>query len=38
VFDDALDSLREGYEILDTERLDPLHDDHLAGVARPRED
>ncbi|RRJ29031.1 fibrillarin-like rRNA/tRNA 2'-O-methyltransferase [Halocatena pleomorpha] len=25
----------EGYEILDTERLDPLHDDHLAVVARP---
>ncbi len=35
---DVFDTFRsqlEGYEILDTERLDPLHDDHLAVVARP---
>lgn len=25
----------EGYEVLETQRLDPLHDDHLAVVARP---
>jgi rRNA 2''-O-methyltransferase fibrillarin (EC 2.1.1.-) len=35
VFADALDRLREGYEILATARLDPTHDDHLAVVARP---
>jgi fibrillarin-like pre-rRNA processing protein len=37
VFEDALATLRESYEILETERLDPLHDDHLAVIARPRE-
>jgi fibrillarin-like pre-rRNA processing protein len=36
VFGDVLDSLREGYEILDRERLEPYHADHLAVVARPR--
>jgi len=36
VFDDVLDALTKGYELLATERLDPLHDDHLAVVARPR--
>ncbi|EMA45668.1 fibrillarin [Halococcus morrhuae DSM 1307] len=36
VFDDALDDLREGYEILDSRRLDPFHADHLAVVATPR--
>jgi len=35
VFADALDELREAYEILDTERLTPYHDDHLGVVARP---
>jgi fibrillarin-like pre-rRNA processing protein len=36
VFDDALDELREGYDILDSRRLDPFHADHLAVVAEPR--
>ncbi|WP_256684272.1 fibrillarin-like rRNA/tRNA 2'-O-methyltransferase [Halococcus qingdaonensis] len=36
VFADALDDLREGYEILDSRRLDPFHADHLAVVATPR--
>jgi fibrillarin-like pre-rRNA processing protein len=36
VFDDALDELRESYEVLETARLDPYHDDHLGVVARPR--
>ena len=36
VFADALDTLREGYEVLATERLEPYHDDHLAIVAAPR--
>jgi fibrillarin-like pre-rRNA processing protein len=36
VFEDVLDSLREGYEVLETVRLDPTHDSHLAVVARPR--
>jgi len=36
VFGDVLDRLREGYEILDRERLDPLHEAHLAVVAAPR--
>jgi len=36
VFDDVLGELREGYEILETMRLEPYHDDHLALVARPR--
>jgi fibrillarin-like pre-rRNA processing protein len=35
VFDRVLDDLRERYEVLETERLDPAHDDHLAVVARP---
>ncbi|WP_232685862.1 fibrillarin-like rRNA/tRNA 2'-O-methyltransferase [Halobacterium zhouii] len=35
VFADALDTLREGYEVLATERLEPFHDDHLAVVATP---
>jgi len=33
VYADALAGL-DGYEVLDTRRLDPLHDDHLAVVAR----
>ena len=36
VFEDALADLREGYEVLATEQLDPYHDDHLGVVARPR--
>ena len=36
VFESVLDELESGYEIVDTERLDPYHDDHLAVVARRR--
>jgi fibrillarin-like pre-rRNA processing protein len=36
VFEDALDELREVYEIHETERLSPYHDDHLGVVATPR--
>jgi fibrillarin-like pre-rRNA processing protein len=36
VFGDVLARLRDGYEVLATERLDPTHDAHLAVVARPR--
>ncbi len=36
VFDEVCEELREGYEILDRERLDPYHDDHLGVVARKR--
>jgi fibrillarin-like pre-rRNA processing protein len=36
VFDAVTDELREGYEILETIRLDRFHDDHLGVVARPR--
>lgn len=36
VFDAVLDELREGYEVLETERLEPVHTDHLGVVARPR--
>jgi len=35
VFESALSTLREGYEILSTGRLDPTHEDHLGVVARP---
>jgi fibrillarin-like pre-rRNA processing protein len=35
VFADALEQLREAYEVLDSERLAPYHDDHLGVVARP---
>ena len=35
VFEDVLDTLERGYELLATERLDPLHTDHLGVVARP---
>ncbi|MDG5778697.1 fibrillarin-like rRNA/tRNA 2'-O-methyltransferase [Haloarculaceae archaeon H-GB2-1] len=38
VFEDALSELREGYEILETARLEPYHDDHLGVVARPHDD
>ena len=36
VFESALADLEEGYEVLETERLEPYHDDHLGVVARPR--
>ena len=36
VFETVLDGLAAGYEVLATERLDPLHTDHLGVVARPR--
>jgi fibrillarin-like pre-rRNA processing protein len=36
VFEDVLAELEDGYEVLATERLDPVHDDHLGVVARPR--
>jgi fibrillarin-like pre-rRNA processing protein len=35
VFEEVLGDLEEGYEVLATERLDPLHTDHLGVVARP---
>jgi fibrillarin-like pre-rRNA processing protein len=35
VFEAALDRLRDGYAVEATHRLDPLHADHLAVVARP---
>jgi len=35
VFEDAIETLETGYEILTTERLEPYHDDHLGIVARP---
>jgi fibrillarin-like pre-rRNA processing protein len=37
VFEDVLADLREDYEVVATERLEPYHDDHLGVVARPRE-
>lgn len=36
VFEGALDTLREGYEIIETRRLEPFHMDHLGVVAIPR--
>jgi fibrillarin-like pre-rRNA processing protein len=36
VFEDALAELRGSYEVLETTRLDPLHEDHLGVIARPR--
>lgn len=35
VFDDVLAELSESYEVLTTERLEPLHTDHLGVIARP---
>ncbi|MFC7073877.1 fibrillarin-like rRNA/tRNA 2'-O-methyltransferase [Halovenus rubra] len=35
VFENVLDELRESYEILETTRLEPYHDDHLGVIARP---
>ena len=36
VFDSVCDELIEAYEIIDRQRLDPSHDDHLGVVARKR--
>ncbi|MFU8868847.1 fibrillarin-like rRNA/tRNA 2'-O-methyltransferase [Natronococcus sp.] len=36
VFDDVREELSEGYEILESRRLDDYHADHLGIVARPR--
>jgi fibrillarin-like pre-rRNA processing protein len=36
VFEDVLNAVREQYEVIETERLAPRHDAHLAVVARPR--
>ena len=36
VFDDVLEALDAGYEVLETRRLEPHHEDHLGVVARPR--
>jgi fibrillarin-like pre-rRNA processing protein len=38
VFERVLEDLREGYEVLERQRLDPTHEDHLAVVATPRRD
>jgi fibrillarin-like pre-rRNA processing protein len=38
VFDSVREELRTEYELLETARLDPYHEDHLGVVARPRED
>jgi len=35
VFEDVLSELADAYELLETERLDPYHDDHLGVVAQP---
>ena len=35
VFEDVCTELEQTYEILETERLEPFHVDHLAVVARP---
>ncbi|RDI70325.1 fibrillarin-like rRNA/tRNA 2'-O-methyltransferase [Halopelagius longus] len=36
VFESVTDELCEGYEILETVRLDRYHDDHLGVVAKPK--
>jgi fibrillarin-like pre-rRNA processing protein len=36
VFDRVRETLAQGYDLLETRRLDRYHDDHLAVVARPR--
>ena len=36
VFEEVLEALAAGYEVLETRRLEPHHDDHLAVVATPR--
>jgi len=36
VFDEAVETLSEEYEIRERRRLEPFHDDHLGVVAAPR--
>ena len=36
VFDEVLEALEEGFEVLETRSLESYHDDHLGVVARPR--
>lgn len=36
VFADVIDTLEDGYEVLETHSLEPFHDDHLGIVATPR--
>jgi len=36
VFEEVLDALEAGYEVLETRGLEPFHDSHLGVVARPR--
>ncbi|WP_136715160.1 fibrillarin-like rRNA/tRNA 2'-O-methyltransferase [Halorientalis salina] len=36
VFDDVVTDLESDYEVLERERLEPFHADHLGVVARPR--
>ncbi|MBX0293903.1 fibrillarin-like rRNA/tRNA 2'-O-methyltransferase [Haloarcula nitratireducens] len=36
VFAEVLDDIEAEYEVLETERLSPYHEDHLGVVARPR--
>lgn len=36
VFSSVLERIREEYEVVTSERLDPFHRDHLGVVARPR--
>lgn len=36
VFDEFRDDLSAAYEVLEAERLEPFHDDHLGVVARPK--
>ncbi|ERH05589.1 MAG: fibrillarin-like rRNA methylase [Halonotius sp. J07HN4] len=36
VFDEVCEELHEGYEIINRERLEPYHNDHLGVVARRR--
>ena len=36
VFDEVLDALEDGYDVLETRSLEPFHGDHLGVVARPK--
>ncbi|MEE6210530.1 fibrillarin-like rRNA/tRNA 2'-O-methyltransferase [Salarchaeum sp. III] len=36
VFEDVLDDLEAAYEVLETQRLEPYHADHLGVVAQPK--
>ncbi|WP_336135660.1 fibrillarin-like rRNA/tRNA 2'-O-methyltransferase [Natronomonas amylolytica] len=38
VFDEVLETLRDGYEVLETRSLEPFHEDHLGVVATPLTD